>query len=212
MSNLLCSSTCGVAGQPPATYADLCDGNQFRKYGFPFFGLAKCDFTLPDPTDIAAWQTAIDAGDVVLSPRGKMDISIDTETDPDVNICAGETVVSTTYSLTFSTYQAVKFQDCRYFAQLLKQHLNYRIFWFTCEGCVYMPSEYVDFVYETNNAGTPVAPSASPGFEFTISSPPTETEGTGKKIVWTFTAEIELNGSDIICYTEIPGLFEALQA
>ena len=210
MAQLLCTSSCGTIGQPPASYWELCDGDVLRKFAFPYYGLASCDLNLADPTSIEDWEAAVTAGDIVLGPRGKIEFTVTPETSSDVNVCGGDTVISTTYNMTFSTYQATPIEDARYYYNLLTGHGQYRIFWFDCDGNIWLPKEYADFVYETNNAGTPVAPVGTPGFAFTISSPPVPTEGDGQKLVWTFDFQIELSGQELIIYTQIPGLQAAL--
>lgn len=208
----LCSSTCGALAAPPASYYDKCVGNVFRKYGNPYYALIKCDVAIPDPLDIAAWEALVISGDVKIGPNGKIDIPAPSVvTSQDVNICSGATVLSSTYALTFSTYQtSTNLEDCDYFADILRNHSNYRIIWFDCDGNVSLSSEYAAFVKNQGATPAPTAPIGSPGYEFTISAPPHPTQGDGDKVLWTFTAEIELDGSDIICQAQIPGLFQAL--
>lgn len=209
MASGLCSSTCGTLTAPPQSYYDQCGGNVFRAYGNPYFALIKCDIAIPAPLDVAAWQALVASGDVMIGPEGSIEIpapSVVTSTA--VKACGGATVMSSTYALTFTTYQTGKnLEDWKYFKELLKNHGNYRIIWFDCDGNVSIADEYVAFIMDP--VANP-APAGSPGYEFTISAPPHPTRGDGDNVLWSFTAEIKLTGTEIICQAQIPGLFQTL--
>ena len=210
MASVLCSTNCGATADPQASYWDQCDGNTFRKYAYPYMALMRCDLNLPDPNDLTAWETAFTNGAIQLLPCGKVTLPAPTvETSEDVNVCGGATVLSTTYNVTFETYQTAEdYTDGVFYKNFLRNHSNYRVMWFDCNSVPYMSGEYADFV----NGQTVNAPVGAPGFEFTVSAPPHPVEGDGQRQKWEFTIEIELDGQEIICGAPVPGLLAALQA
>ena len=209
MVTSLCGAECGATGQPVASYKDYCAPVAFRKYGNPFFALIGCDVSVADITDPAAIAALVASGDIALGPIGKLDLPSPTATtSEDVNICAGATVISTTYVLNFTSYQTAG-DDCEYWNTFLKNHASYRIVWFNCDGEIYASGEYIDYMRDTS--GTPDAVTGNPGFQFTVTSPPHEVEGDGKKVRWETSLSIELDGSEIIRRAFIPGLFDAFK-
>ncbi|MEM9526084.1 MAG: hypothetical protein AAGA31_05705 [Bacteroidota bacterium] len=208
MVTALCGTGCGATGLPPQSYKAFCDPNTFRKYGNPFFALVSCNTTIPDPSDLTAWQALVTSGDIVLGPKGKILLPTPTVvTSEDVDVCSGAVALSTTYSLNFTTYQSDD-EDCVYWADVLTNHSNYRIIWFDCYENLNATTEYVDFLRD----GTKPAPVGNPGFQFTIPAPPHPVEGDGKQKRWEVTFEIELSGSEIIQYAPAPGVFTQLKA
>lgn len=203
----LCGANCGTQGKPPKSYHDHCGTDKFKKYGHPFFALVSCGLNIPDPNDLTAWETAVTNGDIVIGPKGKLDIPTPTVvTSEDVDICAGAVVLSTTYVGNFQTYQADD-DDVVYWASLLKNYAGYRIIWFDCYGNFNGSTEYTDFM-----RGGTTAPVGNPGFVFTVPAPPHAVEGDGKKKRWEFSFNIELDGSEIIQYAPAPGVFTAIKA
>lgn len=209
MATILCSTACGAVATVPTSYWDECAGNVFRKYGFNYVALIKCDVNIPDPTDLTAWDALVASGDIQIMPKGKLDIpQPDVETSSDIDFCGGDTVLSITYNLTYQTYQtADDSSDYIYFQNLLKNHANYRMVWFDCDGNVNMSDEYIDFVDGTSA----VAPTGNPGHAFSISAPPHPEEGDGQRVRWGFTAQIELSGDEILRQTSLPGLLASVQ-
>ena len=207
-STLLCASNCGTTEKPPQTYHKSCDQNAFRTYGYPHFALISCNVAIPDPNDIAQWTALCASGDIAISPKGILSIPAPDQTTGIIDACGSEEVLETTYKLNFETHQATKLEDCKYFYEFLKNHKNYRIIFFDCDGMVTLTSEYLDFVDGT----TTTAPTGSPGYEFTVSRVPHPEEGQGRKVKWTFEASVRFSGTDMLCYTEIPGLLPALQS
>lgn len=209
MSSQVCSTSCGALVNPPAQYSDICSGTVFRRYGSSFFALVKCDVNIPDPTDISAWQSLIDSGDIAVSPCGKIDIaSPDVETDQ-ISGCGNEEAIETTYNIVYTTYETADDRsDYSYFKALLANYSNQRLIWFDCDSYAFMQDEYVDFI----NGNSAVAPVGNPGFEFSISSPPHPVEGSGRRVRWEVTFQIDLNGNRIVCPAYVDGLLGALQA
>lgn len=211
MASSLCSTSCGAIASPPPQYQDFCASNTFRRYGYPFFALIRCDIILNDPNDIADWQAEITADTLEIGPCGKIEIPTPAfETSSDIFECGGETVLKTTYNLTFTTYQtADDLSDCYYWQDILSGASNYRLIWIDCQDNVWMSDEYVDAV---RNSSAPGTVAGSPGFEFTISASPHPVRGDGDKVRWEVTFQIELDGDEIICPAAVPGLRAALQA
>lgn len=208
MITALCGAECGTSGKPQQSYRAFCDDVITRRYGNPFFALIGCNVTIPDITDLVSVAALVASGDIYLGPIGKIDLPAPSVvTSEDINICAGVTVINTTYALTFSTYQTAD-DDCEYWADFLKRHRGFRIVWFDCDGNLYCQGEYVTFGRTPLTAPTPTG---NPGFEFTVASPPHPVEGDGKKVRWETTLNIELPGSEIIRYVNIPGLFDAFK-
>lgn len=210
---VLCGSGCAALTKPPKSYRSNCDENKFRNYGYPHFGLIKCDIAVPDPTDLAQWAALCTSGDVVLSPKGKVVIGRPEAQAEIIDGCGAETVLESTYKLLFETYQATTFEDCKYFYDILKNHQNYRVFVFDCDGNVTLSKEYIKYIADVNSvpAVTPTPITGSPGLEFTISQIPHPEEGTGRKVKWTFEMSIRLSGNEMLCYQNVPGLLGALQ-
>lgn len=208
MVTALCGTGCGAAGQPPSSYKAFCDPNTFKKYGNPFFALVSCNVTIPDPGDLTVWAALVASGDIVLGPKGKLDIPTPTVvTSDEVDVCVGAVAISTTYSLNFSTYQSDE-DDVVYWANLLANHANYRVIWFDCDENLNATTEYTNFLRGIAGAGAPIG---NPGFRFTIPAPPHPVEGDGQKTRWEVTFEIELDGSEIIQYAPAPGVFTQLK-
>lgn len=205
-NTILCGSGCDTVTMPQS-YHSACDGKQLRKQLFPYFALVNCDVAIPAPTDIAAWTSLCASGDVALSPKGNLVIPKPSQTTSDnVDPCVGTVVLESIYNLTFTTYNAKKGEDCMYWKQLLKNYSNLRLIWFDCDGCAYMTDEYLDFA----NGGT-VVPTGNPGFQFSIAEIPHPLTGDGNKAAWEVTFQVKLDGEDMFCYAEVPGLLTALQ-
>lgn len=207
MVTTLCGAGCGTSGQPMATYTDYCDEVTLRRYGNPYFVLIGCNVNIADITDLVAVAALVTSGDIVVGPVGKFDVpKPSVVTSEDINICSGVTVINTTYAPTFSTYQTAD-NDCEYWADLLKRHKSFRVMWFDCDQNLSAQGEYIDFLRDPANASVPTG---NPGFEFTVAEPPHPVEGDGKKVRWEVVFNIELSGSEIIRYANLPGLFDAM--
>lgn len=179
MSSLLCSTACGELTSPPASYWDGCDGNVFRKLGYPFAAIVRCDVEIPDIKDLTAWSAAKAAGNIQLLPCGKVRTTSGFDTSSDVDDCGGDVVLETTVDVTFETYQTAKDKsDYIYWKTLLKNHSNYRLVWFDCDGCpTFNPAATESVLNSTPNVG-------NPGYAFTISSNPDFVEGDGGRGKW----------------------------
>lgn len=203
----LCGATIGAANQPIESYHAYATGNQTRKAGKQYFVLIGCNVNIADPTDLALWDAAVTAGDIKISPKGKIVIPVPTlTTSPDIDDCGGDTVLDMTYQLQFSTYQAND-TDAEYWNEFFKNYSQYRVAWFDCKQNFNTPGEYVDFIRDPANATAPVG---APGFSFTVSVPPHPVRGDGNRVRWETTMEINLDGNEIIRYGNVPGLFTAL--
>lgn len=214
MVTQLCGSGCGTAGNPAQSYRAFCDPDTFGKYGNPYFALIACGVNIPDITDAAAVQALVDAGQIVLSPRGRIDITNPTSTTIRIDDCVGDKSVANTYALAFSTYQVKKFvqgeaTDYDYYADILNNSSNYRVFWFDCDQEISTTDEYIDFIQDPANAPAPVG---SPGFAFSVSQVPHPVRGEGDRKRWEMTLSIEVDGNKIIRSAFQPGLFGALKA
>ncbi|CAH1002686.1 hypothetical protein LEM8419_03558 [Neolewinella maritima] len=215
MITALCGTACGVTdGKPIPSYRAFCDGDTFREYGNPYFALIDCNVNIADITDLVAVQALVDDGSIVLSPRGKIDITAPTSTTVRIDDCVGDVSVSNTYSVAYSTYQTKKYvqgedTDADYFADLLARHRNYRLFWFDCDEYIYATDEYVDFI---KDPATAAAPTGNPGFAFTVSTVPHPVRGEGDRVRWETTFQIKVSGNEIIRYAYLPGLFAKLTA
>lgn len=187
----LCDTTCGGAATLPTAYDDNCAPER-RIYGANYFVLITCD-TILDITDSVAVAAAIVAGDVAISPKGRL---IKGTTDQEIIENAygcGEDIIGTlTTNYTFTTYNTTgcdSADDYVYWGNIFDNYQSFRIVTVDCCGHI---------TYDATNNGT-----ANPGFVFSITTFPNFVEGEGGLGLWEFGFSITHTASLDVYYDAV---------
>lgn len=152
----LCPSICAPA--LPASISQGC-GITARNGGISKFAFVKCDYTFTDLSNRTEWETAIAAGDVVLTglllaqkPKGSF-------TKKRVSSCAPEQLVGKENQVTFQDYNSDPEEclDVEFWNTIVNASSSYQFGYYTCDGYFYgLVTEFsieVDQVIEDNSTG-----------------------------------------------------------
>lgn len=168
----LCDTACGGAATLPTAYDDNCAPER-RRSGASYFVLITCD-TVLDITDDTAVAAAIVAGDVAISPKGKLEKNgTDQEVIDDAYGCGQKIIGGLTTNYTFTTYNSAgceSVDDYTYWNSIFSNYQSFRMIPVDCCGFLHYNA--------TDNA------TANPGFEFSITSFPDFVSGEADLGQW----------------------------
>lgn len=206
MSNLLCSTACGTVPNPPEAYNGCSDYT--RRYGSDYFVLISCDYQFTDILDASEWTTAIAAGDIQISPPGKLIIQPPSSTTFEIEGCGREIVGESEYLMDFESYQAKSdLSDYDYYADLNADVRNFRVIPWMCSGEFLVQDDWQAAVA----GGSPATVSGTtPGFSFSLSQQPAWVEGEQKKGKWQLQMKVKKDG--ILRAVDLPGVGAVLGA
>lgn len=189
-----------------------------------------------DLLDSNFWAGAVDFGVVQLSPPGNVVINTPDTTSFEIDGCGREVVGDLTYTVDFTTYQAgaVGFTtenttfgtpvDIDYWVDFFNNANQYTVLFFLngirgttesrCHHSVYMSPEAYQSVRAVADVAAPdntvpvLANELQPGFEFSVSAPPTFIEGEENLGQWTVQFTIETSQPFGAVYAD--GLVQAI--
>lgn len=137
---LLCTP-CGT----PATPDQLlrCDLEPTQESGLTF-AFMTCDYQFTDITDLAEWQAAIAANDIVIAPSGWWGKALPSQTTH--NISCGKTF-TTQQGVDFAYYSNLvenvsPFSEQDFYMYLRTKYAQYRVIPITCGGRFLIADEY----------------------------------------------------------------------
>ncbi len=155
----ICPEVC--APELPPAYNAGC-GIVTRPGGIQKVGFVKCDYTFIDITDTLEWETAIAAGDIVVSglilgqkPKGSF-------TKKRLSSCSPEAVVGGEKTMTFQDYNTDTVTPggtglYTFWNTILLEPQSYQMFYYTCDKYVYgLLSDFqleIDEITEDNSTG-----------------------------------------------------------
>lgn len=180
----LCDVTCGAASVPPVRYDADCSVES-RKIGAEHFFLVKCDAEI-NITDPIAVDAAILAGDIVISPRGKLTTTRgDQDIIEDAFGCGDDIVLNRKKVINYETYQAKcdDVTDDTYWADVNDNINSYRIGYVDCCGKIF---------YDVG--------AANPGFKINLQETFEFVDGENGYGIWQGSFEIETTQSIIPLY------------
>lgn len=180
----LCDTTCGQNAEPKTAYDATCV-IETRKIGAEYFFGVQCDANI-DLTDPAAVASAMTAGTIKPSPRGKI-LKGRGESDKieDAFGCGEDIDLNVKSLLTYETYSAKcdSTEDDEYWADFNDNFSNRRYFYVDCCGKIYA------------DIGAP-----NPGFKANLKERFEFVEGEKGYGKWAGGFEIETKGTPIPLY------------
>lgn len=188
LKTLLLCTPCGEV-ELPENYQD-CDIEQ-RKRGASRFALVKCDYEFTDILDADEWETAIGANDIAVSPEGIVTINEPSADAYIVTGCGKKKVGEIVYNIQFETFATNKdLSDYDYFIKLFKHFEQYRLVLVDCNEIFHLTPAWASLVKYQDSEAAVIAAETSPGFPFSVITPPFWAEGEGGKGKWTIQFEV----------------------
>lgn len=209
MANFNCSPDCITATNVPISFEKKCTPQVRKTYGFPYYALVKKGFLQTfDPSILANWETAIAAGDIQLSPCGKFELGTPTfTTSTDTNNCGITEILETIYQPTFTTYGSDPdgLTHCDYWAALTEEECLDIIFFDCADNVIVNP------IYRKLIATPAINNNIGAGLQYSLIQAPYVDNGDANKERTNVQFEIKLDGKQILCPVEVPGLLDALK-
>ena len=189
--SLLCVP-CDVPVQPPQSFEDCII--ELRKFGASKFALLACNYEFTDITSPAEWEAAIAAGNIAISPSGVLTIGEPEVTNFVITGCGIEAVGELNYPITFTSYSTkLDLSDYDYMIDLFDRSLSLRLIPIDCNSIFNLTPVWSSAVKNQDSESVTASADQSPGFEFSITSPPSWIEGEGSKGQWSMSFSVKTN-------------------
>lgn len=194
---ILCNNGCLSPAQLAANYEDFCEPVR-RKAGWPHLIFIPCGANF-DPSSAANW-----ASNGVITPKGKVTLSSPTVNETDeFSTCGEKEVMDTVYTLDFQTFAgSLDGSDMTFWKTLTKNYKQFYVAAISCDERVMIAGDYTD-------AQTPT--DYSPGYQFNVTEPPHEIEGSTHTAGWRMQLEITLGGLQMLEWDYVPGILSAVR-
>lgn len=194
---ILCNNGCLNPAQLAANYEDFCEPVR-RKAGWPHLIFIPCGANF-DPSSAANW-----ASNGVITPKGKVTLSSPTVNETDeFSTCGEKEVMDTVYTLDFQTFAgSLDGSDMTFWKTLTKNYKQFYVAAISCDERVMIAGDYTD-------AQTPT--DYSPGYQFNVTEPPHEIEGSTHTAGWRMQLEITLGGLQMLEWDYVPGILSAVR-
>lgn len=194
---ILCNNGCLTPAQLAANYEDFCEPVR-RKAGWPHLIFVPCGANF-DPSSAAAW-----ASNGVITPKGKVTLSSPTVNETDeFSTCGEKEVMDTVYTLDFQTFAGSDDgSDMTYWKTLIKNYKQFYVSAIACDERVLVAGDYTDAGSQSDY---------SPAYQFNVTEPPHEIEGSTHTAGWRMQLEITLGGLQILEWAYVPGILSAVR-
>lgn len=194
---ILCNNGCLNPAQLPPNYEDYCDPVR-RKAGWPHLIFIPCGANF-DPSSAANW-----ASNGVITPKGKVTLSSPTVNETDeFSTCGEKEVMDTVYTLDYQSFAgSLDGSDMTFWKTLTKNYKQFYVAAISCDERVLVAGDYTDASSPTDY---------SPGYQFNITEPPHEIEGSTHTAGWRMQLEITLGGLQMLEWAYVPGILSAVR-
>lgn len=194
---ILCNNGCLNPAQLPSNYEDYCDPVR-RKAGWPHLIFIPCGANF-DPSSAANW-----ASNGVITPKGKVTLSSPTVNETDeFSTCGEKEVMDTVYTLDYQSFAgSLDGSDMTFWKTLTKNYKQFYVAAISCDERVLVAGDYTDASSPTDY---------SPGYQFNITEPPHEIEGSTHTAGWRMQLEITLGGLQMLEWEYVPGILSAVR-
>lgn len=194
---ILCNNGCLSPAQLAANYEDFCDPVR-RKSGWPHLIFVPCGANF-DPSSAAAW-----ASNGVITPKGKVTLSSPTVNETEeFSTCGEKEVMDTTFTLDFQTFAgSLDGSDMTFWKTLTKNYKQFYVAAISCDERVLVAGDYTDSSVPTDY---------SPAYQFNITEPPHEIEGSSYTSGWRMQLEVTLGGLQMLEWAYVPGILSAVR-
>lgn len=194
---ILCNNGCLNPAQLPSNYEDYCDPVR-RKAGWPHLIFIPCGANF-DPSSAANW-----ASNGVITPKGKVTLSSPTVNETDeFSTCGEKEVMDTVYTLDYQSFAgSLDGSDMTFWKTLTKNYKQFYVAAISCDERVLVAGDYTDASSPTDY---------SPGYQFNITEPPHEIEGSTHTAGWRMQLEITLGGLQMLEWAYVPGILSAVR-
>lgn len=158
----ICNPSCAVSIPCPL---DSGCSIQTRAGGIKQFVIVKCSYTFDDITSIVEWETAVAAGNVVISGQVLGQKPKGTFTKKRISSCSPESIVGAEKQITFQDYNVgnnyTSNAHCAaydFWNTILTEASSYQFGYITCDNLFYgLINDFqieIDEVIEDNNTGS----------------------------------------------------------
>ena len=194
---ILCNNGCLNPAQLPSNYEDYCDPVR-RKAGWPHLIFIPCGANF-DPSSASNW-----ASNGVITPKGKVTLSSPTVNETDeFSTCGEKEVMDTVYTLDYQSFAgSLDGSDMTFWKTLTKNYKQFYVAAISCDERVLVAGDYTDATTSTDY---------SPGYQFNITEPPHEIEGSTHTAGWRMQLEITLGGLQMLEWEYVPGILSAVR-
>ena len=204
-----CAGECATITNLAKSFEPKCGAFLRRKYGNPYYALVNnaADVSALDNT-IESWCAFAADQNICISPCGAFDLGTPSPTnETDYNNCGETRAVENVYTPTFTSKQADPdgYADCEYYQDVMENQCQ-NIIIFDCQGNPILDRGWRDYL-----KGIGERPNYAPGYKFTVTQPPYQSNGEGNFVLWNLGLEIKVDPADILCACPFPGILDCLK-